>query len=94
MHTALISVMSTFSELRNKEVINIRDGSLLGCVSDLEFNFCTGEISSIILPGNGLLASLSSKNRIVIPWNDIEQIGKDTILVKFDLDISNKSSII
>lgn len=93
MHTALISAISTFSELRNKEVINIRDGSLLGCVSDLELNACTGEIRAIILPGNGLLASLSAKNRIVIPWCDIERIGRDTILVKFDLEITNKSNI-
>ncbi len=93
MHTALISAMSTFSELRNKEVINIRDGSLLGCVFDLEFNSCTGEICSIVLPGNGLLASLSAKNRIVIPWRDIERIGRDTVLVKFDLDITAKSSL-
>ncbi len=93
MHTALISVMSTFSELRSKEVINIRDGSLLGCVCDLEFNSCTGEIRAIILPGNGLLASLSAKNRIIIPWSDIERIGKDTILVKFDCDIVNKPNI-
>lgn len=82
MHSALISVMSSFSELRNKEVVNIRDGSLLGCVSDLEFNSCTGEITAIVLPGNGILASLSSKNRVVVPWRDIERIGKDTILVR------------
>ena len=82
MHTALINVMSSFGELRNKEVINIRDGSLLGCVSDIEFNSCTGEITAIILPGNGILASLSAKNRIVIPWCDIERIGRDTVLVK------------
>ena len=93
MHTALTSTMTTFSELRNKEVINIRDGSLLGCVSDLEFNSCTGEIRAIVLPGNGLLASLSAKNRIVIPWCDIERIGRDTILVKFDVDLITKNGI-
>ncbi len=87
MHSALITVMSSFSELKNKEVINIRDGSLLGCVSDLEFNTCTGEICSLILPGNGLLASLSPKNRIIIPWRDIERIGRDTVLVKFDCEV-------
>ncbi|MBQ4317314.1 MAG: YlmC/YmxH family sporulation protein [Clostridia bacterium] len=85
--------MTTFSELRNKQVINIRDGSLLGCVCDLELNSCTGEIRSIVLPGNGLLASLSAKNRIVIPWCDIERIGRDTILVKFDIDFTNKNTI-
>lgn len=85
MHTSLISSLSSFSELRNKEVINIRDGSLLGCVCDIEFNVCTGTINAIILPGNGLLASLSAKKRIVIPWCDIERIGRDTILVKYEI---------
>lgn len=83
MHSALMNIMSTFSELRNKEVINICNGCLLGCVSDMEINSCTGEITALILPGNGILASLSAKNRIVIPWRDIERIGKDAILVRF-----------
>ena len=87
MHSALISVMSSFSELRNKEVINIKDGSLLGCICDIEFNSCSGEITAIVLPGNGILASLSPKNRIVIPWCDIERIGKDTVLVKVRNDL-------
>lgn len=91
MHSPLIAVMSSFSELRNKEVINIRDGSLLGCVCDIEFNSCSGEITAIVLPGNGLLASLSSKNRIVIPWSDIERIGKDTVLVKVRFDLLNEN---
>jgi len=83
MHSALMTIMTSFSELRNKQVINLRDGSLLGCVSDIEFNACSGEITAIVLPGNGLLASFSQKNRTVIPWCDIERIGKDTVLVKF-----------
>ncbi len=86
MHTALVSAITSFSELRSKEVINIRDGSLLGCITDIEFNTFTGEIYAIVLPGNGILASLSPKNRITVPWSNIERIGKDTILVKFDID--------
>ena len=92
MHSALITVMTTFSELRNKQVVNLRDGSVLGCIYDLEINSCTGEICAICLPGNGLLASLSSKNRISIPWRDIERIGKDTILVRFSCGISEKNT--
>ena len=82
MHSAVISVMTSFSELRNKQVVNLRDGCLLGCVSDVEFNACSGEITAIVLPGSGIWASFSPKNRIVIPWCDIERIGKDTVLVK------------
>ncbi len=90
MHSALISVNMSFSELRNKEVINIHDGSLLGSICDVEFNSCSGEISAIVLPGNGILASLSPKNRIIIPWCDIERIGKDTVLVKVRWDLSGE----
>lgn len=83
MHTFVTPLMISFSDLRNKEVINVCDGSLLGCISDIEFNSCNGEIVSIVLPGSGLLSSLSAKNRICIPWRDIERIGKDTVLVRF-----------
>ena len=89
MHTALIPVITTFSELKSKQVINLRDGSLLGCIGDIEVNTCTGEITALILPGSGILASLSPKNRVTIPWRDIERIGKDTILVKYECEIKN-----
>ncbi len=91
MHSSLISATITFAELKNKDVVNLCDGSSLGCVSDIEFNPCSGGISAIILPGNGLLAALSAKNRILIPWCDIERIGKDTILVRTSLLTDNNT---
>ena len=84
MHSAVITLSTSFTELKNKNVINLCDGSSLGCICDIELNTCTGSVTAIVLPGNGLLASLSAKNRIVIPWCDIERIGKDTILVKYN----------
>ncbi len=89
MHTALIASRMSFCELKNKEVVNVFDGSLLGCVTDIEFDVCNGNILAIVLPGNGILASLSGKNRIVIPWCDIERIGKDTVLVRYCLPPDN-----
>lgn len=87
MHTALIPAITTFCELRGKKVVNVIDGSLLGCISDIELNVCTGEIRALILPGgNGILASLSQKNRITIPWCNIERIGRDTILVRAEAE--------
>ncbi len=85
MHTSLITTRMSFCELKNKEVVNVQDGSLLGCVTDIEFDICNGNILSLVLPGNGILASLSAKNKIIIPWCDIERIGKDTILVRYFL---------
>ena len=63
----------------------------MGCITDIEFNSASGEITAIMLPGDGIFASLSQKNRIVIPWCDIERIGKDTILVRFDGRIGKDS---
>ena len=40
-----------FSELKCKDVINIRDCKKLGHVCDLEFDECSGCICKIMVPG-------------------------------------------
>ena len=37
------------SEFCKKEVVNIRDGKCLGCVHDLIFDECRGQIQAIVL---------------------------------------------
>lgn len=72
-----------FCALREKEVVNIRDGRRLGCVIDIEFDFPTGKISRIVLPPPGKFVIFgSSKNNLYIPWDRIEKIGDDIILVR------------
>ena len=83
MHPVVIGKGMTFSELCRKEVVNVCDGTLLGCVCDLEFDLCSGNVRAIILPGSGLFASVSSKNRVTVPWRDVERIGDDAIIVRY-----------
>lgn len=71
-----------YSTLKNKEVVNIRDGSAIGCICDLEVNPCTGQIIRLILPGEGISGFFSSKKRLFIPWDCVERIGDDVILVR------------
>ena len=40
-------------ELREKEVINTCDCKRLGCVVDLVFDSCTGQIEAIVVPDQG-----------------------------------------
>lgn len=76
-------MICSFSSLRDKEVVNIRDGKILGCVTDIEFEVPSGRICRIVLPPPGKFALFcSSKNNIYIPWDHIEKIGDDTILVR------------
>lgn len=73
--------MGMFSSFKNKQVINICDGKCLGYVSDIEFDYNTGCITSIIIPkGNGLFRIIGN-GEYVIPFCDVRKIGDDVIMV-------------
>ena len=71
----------TSAELRQKDVINLCDGTRLGCITEVEFDTCSGQICALILSSGGMF-SFMKDCRIVLPWNRIECIGGDAILVK------------
>ena len=73
---------TTFSELGEKEIVNICDGACLGRICDLEVDDCTGVICSIVVPGPPkLLGLIRSREELVIPFCRIQKIGDDVILV-------------
>lgn len=76
----------SLSELKNREVVNIRDGKRLGHVMDVEFCRETGQIEAIVVPGGFDFLALirGEKKGIVIPWCQICTFGDDIILVQFD----------
>lgn len=67
---------------KQKEVVNLVDGKRLGYVQDVEADFNTGKITAIIVPGNNKIFSVGGKNDLVIPWERINKIGDDIILVE------------
>lgn len=74
--------MTLFSQLRHKEVINIRDCKCLGRVTDLEFDECSGCICKIVVGEvSGWFCLFKTSEDVVIPFKDIKQIGPDIILV-------------
>lgn len=74
--------MTSFCELRRKEVINLRDGARLGCICDFEIDACSGLIRSVVVPGPPRFFGLfRSDEELVIPFNRITKIGGDVILV-------------
>lgn len=71
------------SDLRSKEVINTVDGRRLGHICDIEINVETGKLTAIVVPGNGKFLGIFGKNEeMVIPWEKINKIGLDVILVE------------
>lgn len=79
-------------ELKNKEVICIRDGTRLGFVSDVEIDTCSGKLVSVVIYGRPRLFGLFGKEEdIVIEWDCIEVIGDDTILVNYEIPYKSTS---
>lgn len=75
-----------FSELKQKEVINVNNGRRLGCVSDLEIDVVCGQVCAIIVPGIPKLTRLFRNDcgGLVIPWGRVVKLGDDVILVDVD----------
>jgi len=79
--------MKVVQNLIGKEVVNT-DAILVGKVADVEFDYDTREIESLILKKGGLSETLNiSKSEDVIPFDMISKIG-DKVLLRdtFELD--------
>lgn len=74
----------TLSELRTKEVIDVCTGQKLGRVIDIEFCVESARVLALIAPAEtGLLQQLRGERcGCVIPWEQVERIGEDVILVR------------
>lgn len=68
-----------FSELRQKEVINIADGKHLGKVCDLKFIFPEGSVTGVSV--TGCKGFKFTKQEVYIPLKCITKIGEDAVLV-------------
>lgn len=74
--------------LINKEVINIKDGCRIGCISDVLVDCKSGNICCIIVPVvNGIFSFFGKKREYCINWCNIVKIGGDIVLV--DADVRN-----
>ena len=69
-------------DLRNKEVINVRDGSRMGYVCDLELDTAAAVLTALVVYGKlRLFGILGREPDLVIPWDKVGLIGDDTVLV-------------
>ena len=71
--------------LRDKEVINVKDGGRIGFVSDAEVDTQEAKLTAVVVYGRlRLFGLLGREADFVIPWKDIVLIGEDTVLVQYE----------
>ncbi len=69
-------------DLRNKQVVCLKDGCVLGYIADVEFNTDSGALTALVIPGRARFFGLFGHDEdLVIPWHEIEVIGQETVLV-------------
>lgn len=78
--------MLSTGKLKNKEVINMRDGRSLGFIYDIEVNLEKGTIDGVIIPAErGLFRFfVNREDDFVIKWDRIRTIGDDVVLVDLE----------
>jgi len=77
-----------FSELGEKEIVNLDNGARLGLLADADilFDEKSGEILSLMVAEKKLAFRFLGleNNGMEIPWSAIRKIGYDMIIVEFD----------
>lgn len=74
--------MLRICDMRQKEVINVRDGHRIGFVCDVAIDIKTGSVCAIIVEGPGKFCGIFIKEKeYVIPWCSIKKIGEDIIII-------------
>ena len=72
--------MKIVNELAGKSVID-ESGDQVGIVKDIEWDFATNKVKSIILQEAGISAKIGLGDKKIVPYEMIEAIG-DTVLIK------------
>ena len=71
------------SELKQKEVINIKTGKRLGTIMDYDIDLRSGRITGVALHSSTKFSILSKpENDVFVPWEQIKKIGDDVILIE------------
>jgi YlmC/YmxH family sporulation protein len=73
-----------YTDIQNKDVINVLDGSLMGSVVDLEIEPNSGQIFSIWIKSYCNVLNIFNKgDRVNLAWDQIVKIGEDVIIVNY-----------
>ncbi len=70
--------------LSEKSVINLCDGKDLGYVCDIRFSPEEGRICALVVPKCCGVFSFGKCEILIIPWEKVECIGEDAVLVRIN----------
>ena len=88
--------MIRLSNLTGKNVVNLFDGVRLGAIYEpvIAFDEHTGKLEQLYLGGrNGITGNWSEKNSIAIPWQNVQKIGQEVVIVDMGHSVLGKGKL-
>ena len=83
-------MIDRLGDLRSKEIINVLDGNRMGFAGDIALDLKQARITHLILCGrNRCFGLLGREPDLFIPWEQVETIGEETILVRYDAPVTD-----
>ncbi|HHZ02024.1 MAG TPA: YlmC/YmxH family sporulation protein [Tissierellia bacterium] len=85
-------MLINYWDLLEKDVINIKDGEIIGRFDDVEIDTKVGRITAFYIEeASRFMGMLGKSKPRRIKWEEILKIGIDVIIVNVDEDLSNKA---
>ena len=76
----------TLYDLRDKSVVNVKDGVNFGRVDDVVIDSDSAKIVSLVIYGRKKFFGLLGREPdFLISWDDIKIIGSDVVLISVDV---------
>lgn len=78
-------MMCKLEDLKNKTVVNIKNGANLGFVDDVVIDSVSAKVVYIVIYGKKRFFGLFGREEdVLVAWEDITIIGDDVVLVSAD----------
>lgn len=88
----MVALLINYWDLLEKDVINIKDGEIIGRFDDVEIDTKVGRITAFYIEeASRFMGMLGKSKPRRIKWEEILKIGIDVIIVNVDEDLSNKA---
>ncbi len=79
--------MTNYMELLEKDIINMKNGEIIGTFDDIEIDVDKGRITAFYIEEGSKFMGVLGKNKSRrIRWEDIIRIGIDVIIINVDDD--------
>ena len=76
--------ITTFSRFCEKQVVNCRNGKIIGFPTDIKLDTENGKILSVFVCEANKIPLFTKPAITEIPWEKIDKVGEDLIIVDAD----------